>query len=141
MKNILFALTLIISLQGLSQTKDSWTLFNTIDGVEFYHKETSCTPKGIPSQVGLLIKIINTNNYRIESSWNLRIWYDGIEQTTNIRDEENHITIEIDKKASLTGTCDTPTGNLYIFKKFIIYTEGAEMSNFSFDEVTVKKIR
>lgn len=141
MKNILFALITAFAFQGLSQEEAEWTMFNNIEGVEFYHKETSCTPKNIPTQVGMLIKIINTNNYKIETSWNLRIWYDGTEQTTNIRDEENHITVELDKKSSISGSCDTPTGNFYIFKKFIIFSDGAKMSNFSFDEVTVKKIR
>ncbi|MFK8038901.1 MAG: hypothetical protein AB8B74_11460 [Crocinitomicaceae bacterium] len=141
MKNVLFALLTIIAFHGFTQESDEWTLFNSISGVEFYHKETDCVPKNIPSQVGLLIKVINTNNYKVEASWNLRIWYDEVEQTTNIRDEENHISLVLDKKSSVAGVCETPTGDLYIFKKFTLYSGGVQMSNFSFDELTIKKIR
>jgi len=136
---MILLLTLVIGLQSYSQSENEWTLFQTIEGVEFYKKQSDCTPNNIPNQTGIIIKIVNTNGYSIKAEWDLRIWYDGEEQTSNIEDQENHMTEMIQKKQSIEGSCEKPNGNLYIFKKFITFSEGAEMTHFQFDSITITK--
>ena len=126
---------------SFGQSLNEWTLFQTVEGVEFYKKETDCHPVNIPAQTGILIKIVNNNGFPVEAEWDLRIWYSGIEQTANVKDTENHITVNIPKKGSLVGDCQVPNGNLYIFKKFITFSGGETMTNFQFDNLTVHKIR
>ncbi|MFK8044514.1 MAG: hypothetical protein AB8B72_03395 [Crocinitomicaceae bacterium] len=139
MKYSILILTLIFCLQSHGQSSDEWTLFKSSEGVEFYKKQTDCNPENIPNQIGIIIKIVNTNSYSIKAEWDLRIWYNGEEQTSNIKDQENHIAEIIPKKESVEGSCDKPNGSLYIFKKFTTFSEGAEMTHFQFDSVTISK--
>ncbi len=141
MKKCLVVLFCFFVLSGIAQVEDEWTIFNTENGVEFFMKYADCYPKDIPSQEGVIIKIVNTNNFQVEVSWDLRIWYDEEEHTQNIRDEENHIVVSIPKKGIINGSCENPQGSLYIFKKFIIFSGGSEMTHFDFDSISVKKIR
>lgn len=141
MKHFLLFILILVSGMSFGQNSDEWTLFQSVEGVNFYKKETDCTPNNIPSQTGILIKIENTNSYEIKAEWDLRIWYSGEEQTANIKDQENHITISIPKKQEKAGDCSNPNGSLYLFKKFITFSGGEELTNFQFDQLTVNKIK
>jgi len=141
MNKYLLILFSFVALNTIAQTEDEWTLFSEEIGVKFYKQYTDCQPKNIPNQEGVIIKIVNTNNYEVEISWNLRIWYDDEEQTQNIKDKENHITVVVPKRGTLSGSCGQPSGALYIFKKFITFTGGVDMTHFSFEDILIKKIR
>jgi hypothetical protein len=141
MKLLLSAIIFLTTLLSYAQGTQEWVLFRTVDGVAFYSKETDCTPENIPDQTGVLIKVVNTNNYSVVVKWDVRIWYDGMEQTANIKDEENTITQKIAKRSFVSGDCSTPNGNLYIFKKFITFSGSAVMTNFQFENITVEKTK
>lgn len=139
MKTLIILISFFCSFSLIGQTNNEWQLFNSINGVNFLKKELPCTPSNIPNQKGVLIKIENTNNYNINASWDLSIWYNGKKQKDNIEDNENTYTFEIQKKSSIEGSCDTPNGGLYIFKEFTTFRNGSIMTKFVFNNIIISK--
>lgn len=139
MKHLFFIIFSLITFLSTAQNNEEWILFKTIEGVEFYEKTVACTPANIPHQIGVIIKIVNTNRYDIKAEWDIRIWYDGKEHTKDVKDAENHIIQAVKKKDSIEGKCSNPNGNLYLYKKFTTFEQSAEMTNYQLDNIVIKK--
>ncbi len=139
MRKLILLSIVFISCTVYCQTDSEWVLFNSVSGVEFYKKETACTPENIPNQKGILIKIINTNQSEVEVSWELNVWYDGVQHKADIKDGENEYKISLRAGASTQGSCDIPNGALYIFKEFTTFKGGAVMTKFEFDNLKLLK--
>ncbi|MFD1553930.1 hypothetical protein DNU06_14005 [Putridiphycobacter roseus] len=134
----LFSFLLSISFQlSFAQTTNDWVLFHAENGVSFYKLEADCQPTNIPNQIGILIKIVNKNKQEITATWDLRLWYDNKEFTSNIADKENQLTVVIPKNEEILGNCDTPFGNLYILKRFTTFNNSATLTDFKFDNIRI----
>lgn len=135
---IIFSLLLFFSFTlSFSQSNSNWVLFHVENGIEFYQKEADCQPENIPNQIGIIIKIVNTNKQAVNITWDLRLWYDNKEVTANIADKENQLTAYIPKNDTIEGNCSEPFGNLYILKKFTTFTNGANLTDFKFDNIRI----
>jgi len=139
MKSFFILLILSISSISLSQNEGEWQLFKSVSGVDFYQKETDCTPDNIPSQKGVLIKIINTNEVSASISWELDVWYNDVQHKANIRDGENEYHFTLDSNEKVEGSCNVPNGALYIFKEFIVFKDDTKMTKFEFRNIKIQK--
>ena len=139
MKTVFLFISLIVGQFLIAQSNSEWALFNSVNGVNFYMITSDCSPENIPNQKGVLIKIVNSNSFKVKISWEVSIWYDGKEHKANIRDGENEYEIELNPNKSVSGSCEQPNGALYIFKEFTTFSNGAKMTKFEFNTITVIK--
>ncbi|MGV6862004.1 MAG: hypothetical protein ACWA41_09545 [Putridiphycobacter sp.] len=119
--------------------QSNWLNYRTISGVKIYTQEVDCRPVDNMAQKVILLKIENSNNYQIEISWDLRVWYDGKEMVNNSNPEQRHYSFYLDAKQSLEGDCTmlSNTKNLYIFKKFLDFEKSGELTKFELQNLKV----
>lgn len=141
MKTLLLTISVVLA-QALAtaQNQAGWSLYKTIEGVEIYTKETDCYAADIPSQKAILIQVINTNSYKCTIEWDLAIWYNNEQVTSNVKDGENHHIITLEPAEKLQGDCETPYGPFYIFKDFILYTIETKLTRFDLENPRVTRL-
>lgn len=141
MKTLLLTLTIAFSaLAGYAQEDAGWQLYKSLDGVEIYTMEADCYPENIPAQKGVLVKVVNKNDYDCRIEWDLTVWYNYEKQENHIKEGENHYTTEVIAQREVQGTCDTPYGALYIFRDFITYVSPTKLTRFELENIRVTKI-
>jgi hypothetical protein len=141
MKTILLSISLaLFQAIAFTQEQSKWTLYKTVEGVEIYTMEADCYPADIPSQKGILVKVVNTNSYRCSVVWDLAVWYNNEKQETGVRDGENRFTTTLDVNQEVQGSCDSPSGAFYIFKDFIVYDSPTKLTRFELENITIARI-
>lgn len=133
--------TTVMCASVFSQTEDKWELYKSIDGIEIYSQEVNCMAKNIPNQVAIIFKVVNTTDKEIKIEWDLAVWYNGVEQTSKVRDGEKHYTIELGANEIVIGDCEVPYGALYIYKDFITYKTDTKLSNYELQNIKVTRDR
>ena len=122
-----------------AQSEATWTLYQTVNGVEIYTQEVDCYAENIPSQKAYLIKIVNTNSYECSIEWDLAVWYNDVLQSENVKDGENHYTTVVKANSDLVGNCETPYGALYVYKDFILYDAPSKLTRFELENIKTNK--
>ena len=129
-----------LALTSTAQQNNTWNLYRAVDGVEIYYQQVNCSAENIPSQVAYIIKVVNTTNVACRVSWDMKVWYNDVEQADHIADGENHMTVSVEPNKSVQGECGTPHGPLYIFKDFITYVSDTKLTRFELENIQVAKI-
>lgn len=135
-------LTLAFSFLGLSflfAQQETWTLYQTVDGVSIYYKQSDCRTDGAPEHTAYIIKVVNTTNSPCQVSWDLSVWYNDEKVERNVKDGENHMVIDLPAKGEVQGDCQNPSGSLYVFKDFITYQSPTKLTRFELENITVVK--
>jgi len=142
MKAMFISIALIFSqLISFSQVDDNnWVLYRSIDGIEIHTQEINCFSNEAPAQKAIIIKVVNHNkdNYRIE--WDLSVWYNNEKSVSNIKDGENHHSIDLAGNQTIQGSCDAPYGPFYIFKDFITYVSPTKLTSYELENIRITKI-
>jgi len=118
----------------------TWKLYKSIDGVEIYTMESDCRTDNAPAQKGIIIKVVNTTGDKLKVEWDLSVWYNNEKQVRNVKDGENHYSVQLDPNQITQGSCEVPYGALYIFKDFITYVSPTKLTDFSLDNIRITKI-
>jgi len=142
MKAIFVSITITFSqLVCFSQIDDNkWVLYKSIDGIEIYTQEINCFSNEAPAQKAIIIKVVNLNRDNCRIEWDLSVWYNSEKLVSNIKDGENHHSIDLNGNQSVLGSCDVPYGPLYIFKDFITYVSPTKLTNFELENILITKI-
>lgn len=130
----------LLSFLGFSQGNQTWSLYQSTNGIEIYTLEVDCRTDQAPAQKAYLVKVVNTNAYNCTVEWDLSVWYNNEKLTDHVKPGENHYTVDLKANESQQGTCDVPYGALYIFKDFITYVSPTKLTSFELENVRVTKI-
>ncbi|MBI3133201.1 MAG: hypothetical protein HYZ14_00855 [Bacteroidetes bacterium] len=137
----LLTYSLCFFLPGIfAQQTNTWNLYSSVEGVEIYYQEVSCTTDQAPAQVAYILKVVNTTGSACRVSWDMEIWYNNEKLAHDVADGENHMTVDLEAKGQVAGTCDAPYGALYIFKDFITYVSPTKLTRFELENIRIAKI-
>lgn len=114
-----------------------WQKYKSVDGIDIFYQETECNAEGVPPQIAIILKFVNTTNKSITIEWDLQVWYNGVQQKEHIADDEDHFSLTIQPNQSIQGNCETPFGALYIYKDFTIYKAKQKLTRFELSNIKV----
>jgi hypothetical protein len=117
-----------------------WTLYSTVDGIEFYTAEADCNTSNVPSQKAIIVKVVNPTADHVSVEWDHAIWYNGTLAASNTGNGENHFKIDLEQNSEQEGSCDKPYGAFYIFKDFILYDAPTKMTKFEIQNIVVTRL-
>lgn len=140
---IFFLFILFTTGNLFAQTNDKnfqWTSLHSIDGVEIFQKELECRVQNIPNQIAHLLKVINNSNSTVRVEWDLAIWYNDELVSHNLSDGENHYSVELAPGESVEGTCEVPSGPLYIYKDFIDLKTSTKLTRFELQNLKITQL-
>ncbi len=142
MKNFLVLTAIIFShLTGFAQLNDkNWILYQSIDGIEIYTQEIDCQSENVPAQKAIIVKVVNTTQSAVKVEWDLTVWYNNEKLVQNVKQGENHYTVDLSSNQTKQGNCDEPNGALYIFKDFITYVSPTKLTRFELENIRITKI-
>ena len=142
MKTIFTSIAIILSqlLVFAQSDNQSWKLYTSIEGIEIYTMETDCRTDDIPAQKAIILKLVNTTGQNLRIEWDLSVWYNYEKLIHDVKDGENHYSIDLNPNQSTQGSCETPYGALYIFKDFITYVSPTKLTNFALENLRITKI-
>ena len=139
MKTSTLLTSLVISLISFSQETD-WKLYTSQNGVNIYSMEIDCYAKNIPDQKAIIIKVVNTTDKPIQLEWDRAIWYNDKLITDNVQEDEEHAILKVNANSSVEGSCNTPSGPLYLYKDFITYQTDTKLTQFELQNIQVVRL-
>lgn len=134
--NLLIA-SMFMLISSFSLAQSQWETYAEVEGVQIQYTEVECREEGIPPQLAVIIKVVNTTNSNITIEWDLAIWYNDELASENIADDENHMTITLKPNQSIEGDCSVPHGTLYIYKDFLVYKAKQKLTKFELQNIRV----
>lgn len=123
---------------SFSQAETAEKIYAEINGVVISYTEVNCQTNDAPAQKAYILSVENKNNYRINVSWDLVVWYNNVKQELNTADGENHHSINLEANQKIEGNCEQPFGALYIFKDFITYVSPTKLTKFELLNIKVE---
>jgi hypothetical protein len=114
------------------ETKD-WAKYKTVEGVKILYKKEECNDyhNGTFKEY-VFFKFVNTNDYSVEVSYNLKLNYGG---ASNSIDSESQLSVSLNSLQTLESTC-SENRELNIFSKFLNY-DLSELESFEFLNIRV----
>lgn len=109
-----------------------WQLDKTVAGVEFYHSISTCNGKSV-----VFLKLVNTNSYSVKASWKELFTTQFDKQVEGYRGKKNLVLSP--GETSETSCSTARHKELVVLSSQITPTYDAEISNFSFKDISVSK--
>ena len=138
MKNIVLILSILVSLNGFSQTTN-WELYKNVDGVNIYTKLVECDEPSIPGQKAYILKVENTTTQDLQIEWDASYWFNDVQVMSGVAEGENHFVLNVKNMNSIEGECATPRGALYFFVDFTVFDSETKLTNFELENIKVTR--
>ena len=122
----------------VSEINAIWSLNTTVDGIEFYHKKIAYADEvnGLNYEV-ILLKLVNTNCYKVDVSFNQKLW-NGIDVMQEGTDDETLFKTTLGSKKSINGNPNV-SNNLQIYVQDFVHDGGKVLSEYELVNVKVTK--
>ena len=83
---------------------DTWKKYKSIDGVDIFSKVEDLSINGKVQQM-LIFKYVNTNNYDVDLSWRLDLYYNGVCRSCSLPSpNEYELNLKLKKGETQAGT-------------------------------------
>lgn len=135
-----FAILVFIFLGSSSLKAEDWKLYKSQDGLKIFTSIQQVTVKGEKINY-LVFKYVNTNDFAIDFSWKINVWYNGVCRACDIKDETDYNQkLTLKPKETIMGKAGDSSKGFSIFysmesKKYV------PLDKFEFEGLMIKKLQ